>query len=339
MIKEAIAIVAAAGNLDTAQAVGVMQEILGGSATPAQIAAFATAMRMKGETAAELHAFASEMRRHARPMRPHVTGALLDTCGTGGDGAGTFNISTTASIIAAGAGAKVVKHGNRGVTSSCGSADLLERCGVAINTDSERAEENLRKTGFCFLYAPLYHPAMKHAAAARSEIGIRTFFNLLGPLTNPAGADAQLVGVFSPGLCGMIAEVLQMLGTQRALVVHGNGLDEITTAGTGITRVAEVDLGTTRFYDLDCRVFGIEPVDREELQCIGSDENAATFLSVLEGEHGAARDIAALNAGAAIYLSGCASTIAGGLAEAYRSIDSGRAIAVLDTLITGNRRD
>lgn len=339
MIKDAIARAIAAEDLDTSLAGGVMQEILSGEATPAQIAAFATAMRMKGETAVELYAFAREMRRYAEPIRPHVTGTLVDTCGTGGDGAETFNISTAAAIIAAGAGAFVVKHGNRGVTSRCGSADILEHCGVAIDTSPARSEEVLGRTGFCFLYARRYHPAMKYAAAARAEIGTRTFFNLLGPLTNPAGADAQLLGVYSPGLCELIADVLLMLGTSRALVVHGDGLDEITTAGTGITHVAEVTARTTLCYDIDCRNFGIEPVDREELRSSDPAENAAIFLSVLHGEHGAARDIAALNAGAAIYLAGCTPTIAGGLEQAYRSIDSGRAIAVLDALIETGRGD
>ena len=331
MIREAIAQVSSGTDLSPAEAGGVMEEIMHGAATPAQIGGFLTALRMKGETVIEIAAFARAMRAAAVPVSLPSPGERVDTCGTGGDGAGTFNISTAAAFVAAGVGVPVVKHGNRGVSSRCGSADVLEALGVDVAIPPERVADVLSAAGIAFLFAPAYHPAMQYARTARQEIGIRTVFNLLGPLTNPAGAGAHLLGVYDPGLTLPVARVLGDLGAERAMVVHGAGLDEIATAGP--TTVAELRDGEVTTYTLDCTEFGIPRSPVAAIRGGGPEENAATLLSVLAGEEGPARDIVLLNAGAAIYLGGKARDIAQGVARAEASIDSGAALDRLRRLI------
>jgi anthranilate phosphoribosyltransferase len=331
MIREAIARVSSGTDLTPAEATGAMEEIVQGSATPAQIGGFLTALRMKGETEAEIAAFARVMRAAAVPVSLPAPEARVDTCGTGGDGAGTFNISTAAAFVAAGAGVLVVKHGNRGVSSRCGSADVLEALGVSVAAPPDRVPDILSAAGIAFLFAPAYHPAMQHARSARQEIGIRTVFNLLGPLTNPARAGAHLLGVYDPRLTVPVARVLGDLGTERAMVVHGAGLDEITT--TGPTTVAELRDGRVRTYTLDCTEFGIPRSSVAALRGGGPEENARTLLSVLAGNSGPARDIVLINAGAAICLGGKAADLAEGVTRAEESIDSGAALDCLRRLI------
>ncbi|MDV2481012.1 anthranilate phosphoribosyltransferase [Methanoculleus sp. Wushi-C6] len=331
MIREAIARVSSGTDLTPAEAGGVMEEIMRGAATPAQIGGFLTALRMKGETVAEIAALARVMRAAAVPVSLPAPDARVDTCGTGGDGAGTFNISTAAAFVAAGAGVPIVKHGNRGVSSRCGSADVLEALGVSVAIPPDRVAEVLSTAGIVFLFAPAYHPAMQHARPARQEIGIRTVFNLLGPLANPAGAGAHLLGVYDPRLTAPVARVLADLGAKRAMVVHGAGLDEIATAGP--TTVAELRGGEVVTYTLDCTEYGIPHSPLAAIRGGGPAENAATLLSVLSGDEGPARDIVLLNAGAAIYLGGKAGGIAGGIARAEASIDSGAALERLRRLV------
>ena len=331
MIREAIARVSSGTDLTPAEAGEAMEEIMRGAATPAQIGGFLTALRMKGETEVEIAAFARVMRAAAVPVFLPGPEARVDTCGTGGDGAGTFNISTVAAFVAAGAGVSVVKHGNRGVSSRCGSADVLEALGVSVAIPPDLVGNVLAAAGIAFLFAPAYHPAMQHARSARQELGIRTVFNLLGPLTNPAGAGAHLLGVYDPRLAFPVARVLRDLGVERAMVVHGAGLDEMTT--TGPTTVAELRDGEVRAYTLDCTEFGLPHSSIAALRGGGPEENARLLLSILAGDDGPARDITLLNAGAAIYLGGKAGGIAGGIARAEASIDSGAALDRLHRLV------
>ncbi len=318
-------------NLTPVEARAVMDTIMEGRATPAQIGGFLIALRMKGETPAEIAACARVMREHAIMINPCVQGTLVDTCGTGGDGAQTFNISTAAAFVAAGAGVPIVKHGNRGVSSRCGSADVLSALGVNLAVDPTAQERIVEAVGIAFLFAPNHHPAMRHVMAARQDIGCRTVFNLLGPLANPAGAEAQVLGVYDPALTGTVAEVLRLLGISRAMVVHGCGLDEITT--TGETHVTELDGGTLKNYTLTPEVYGIVRASRSDLQGGEAPENAHILREVLQGEKGAARDIVLMNAGAAVYVGGRAQTIQDGCTLAAHSIDSGAALAKLDALI------
>ena len=331
MIREAIVRISTGTDLTPAEAGRVMEEIMRGAATPAQVGGFLTALRMKGESETEIAAFARAMRAAAVPVVLPAPEMRVDTCGTGGDGAGTFNISTAAAFVAAGAGVSIVKHGNRGVSSRCGSADVLEALGVPVAIPPDRVAEVLSAAGIAFLFAPAYHPAMQHARSARQEIGIRTVFNLLGPLTNPARAGAHLLGVYDPRLTVPVARVLGDLGAERAMVVHGAGLDEIATSGP--TMVAELRDGDVRTYTLDCTEFGIPRSSVDALRGGGPAENARTLLSVLSGESGPAREIVVLNAGAAIYLGGKAGDIARGIARAETSIDSGAALDRLRRLI------
>ncbi len=336
MIREAIARVSAGVDLTPDEAAAAMREIVEGAATPAQVGSFLTALRMKGETMDEIAACARVMRQAAITVDlPAAERLLVDTCGTGGDGARTFNISTAAAFVAAGAGVPVVKHGNRSVSSMCGSADVLEELGVVVGTAPERAGEILQAAGIVFLFAPVHHPAMRHARPVRQEIGIRTIFNILGPLTNPAGARAQLLGVHDPRLVGTIAGVLRLLGCERAMVVHGSGLDEITV--TGSTVVAELEAGAVRTYTLEPEAFGVRRAPPEALRGGDAAENARILLSVLEGEEGPGRDAVLLNAGAAIYLGGGASDHAAGVARAAASIDTGAALERLHRLIEATR--
>ncbi len=331
MIREAIARVSSGTDLTSAEAGEVMEEIMQGAATSAQIGGFLTALRMKGETVAEIAAFARTMRASAVTVSLPARETRVDTCGTGGDGTGTFNISTAAAFVAAGAGVPIVKHGNRGVSSRCGSADVLEALGVSVAVPPARVAAVLEAAGIVFLFAPAYHPAMQYARSARQEIGIRTVFNLLGPLTNPAGAGAHLLGVYDPRLTVPVALVLGDLGAERAMVVHGDGLDEIATSGP--TTVAELRDGEVLSYTLDCTEFGIPRSPVAAIRGGGPEENAQTLLSVLSGKSGPARDIALLNAGAVIYLGGKADDLAGGIARAEASIDTGAAMDRLRRLI------
>jgi len=331
MIRGAIANAVNGTDLTAPEASSVMKQIMSGEATDSQIASFITAMRMKRETSHEIAAFAEAIRGSAIKIHPGIGGTLVDTCGTGGDGRDTFNISTAAAIVAAGAGVPVVKHGNRSVSSRCGSADVLEALGADIMLTPETVERMIEEIGIGFLFARNYHPAMKYAATARQETGIRSVFNVLGPLANPAGAQAQLLGVYDRSLVRKIAEVLLLLGTERAMVVHGNGLDEITT--TGATTIAELNAGEISEYNIDCRDLGIPLSSPEELRGGSPDTNAYITRGILAGKDDPCRDIVLLNAAAAIYTGGYAPTLEKGLSAAESSIDSGSAMRKLEALV------
>ncbi|HED23622.1 MAG TPA: anthranilate phosphoribosyltransferase [Firmicutes bacterium] len=323
-VTEAIAAVSAGQNLDEEQSSGVMNEIMDGEATDAQIAALITALRMKGETEEEITGFARAIRNRAsRAEWPG--GGMVDTCGTGGDMVQTFNISTTAAFVVAACGVPVAKHGNRSVSSKCGSADVLEALGVRIDLPPASAAESIEKTGIGFLFAPTFHSAMKHAVKARREIGIRTVFNLIGPLVNPAGADHQLMGVYSAALTKSLAEVLCRLGVTSALVVHGaGGLDEISTIGP--TQVAEVKGGRVDTYEISPDMFGLPGATVEELRGGDKRRNAEITESILKGEPGPRQDIVVLNAAAALYAAGKVSSIDEGITRAREAIISGEAL-------------
>src|ERR1700757_3474483 len=329
-------------SLSRDEARRVMSEVLTGQCTDAQIAAFLVALHMKGETVEEIVGFAEAIRAAATPLvvagnsMIDVSGterdALVDTCGTGGDASGTFNISTATALVTAGAGVRVAKHGNRSISSKCGSADVEEALGIKIQLSPERAAKCLREVGICFLYAPNLHPAMKQVQAVRRELRMRTMFNLLGPLTNPARASGQVVGVYSLDLVEKLAEALSMLGLHRALVVHGlDGLDEITITGT--TRVAEAREGSVRSYEIEPEEFGMARATLQEIAGGNATENAAIIRGVLAGERSARRDVVLLNSAAALVAAGRADHIAGALPLAARSIDSGSAAAKLDALV------
>lgn len=335
MFKETLTKLAVRQDLTAAEAAEVMRTIMEGRASQAQIGAFLLALHMKGETAEEIAAFARVMRDHAITVKPVTGRMLVDTCGTGGDGAQTFNISTAAAFVAAGAGCPVVKHGNRSVSSRCGSADVLAALGVNLATAPELQAHIVEQVGIAFFFAPHYHPAMKHTMTARQEIGCRTVFNILGPLANPAGAQAQVLGVYRPGLTGTMAEVLRILGLSRAMVVHGSGLDEITT--TGETIVAELDNGTIQTYTIRCNTFGIAPAQPADLEGGDAQKNARIIRDILQGERGAARDIVLMNAGAAIYVGGLGQDLHEGIRLATTSIDSGNASARLNALVDATR--
>jgi len=333
--KETISRLICRQDITPEEAGNAMNTIMEGRATPAQIGAFLTALRMKGESPAEIAAFARVMRRHAVTVAPVTEKPLVDTCGTGGDGTHTFNISTASAIVAAGAGVPVVKHGNRSVSSACGSADVLSALGVNLAVNPEKLAGIVEQVGIAFFFAPNHHPAMRHVMPVRQELGCRTVFNILGPLANPAGAQAQVVGVYSPDLTRPMAEVLRILGLSRAMVVHGSGLDEITT--TGDTCVCELDRGTIRTYRLHPGMFGIALPSLSDLRGGDPPENARIIRDVLAGERGAPRDIVLLNAGAAIYTGGQARDIHEGIVRAGTSIDSGSARARLDALVHATR--
>jgi anthranilate phosphoribosyltransferase len=331
MIKEAIVKVVDHEDLNETAMMEVMDEVMEGKATPAQIAAFITGLRIKGETVDEVTGAARIMRKKATRIDARSS-IIVDTCGTGGDGMKTFNISTTSAFVVAAAGIVVAKHGNRAVSSSCGSADVLEALGVNISAPPEIVEECIHQIGIGFLFAPKLHGAMKYAIGPRREIGIRTIFNILGPLTNPAGATSQLIGVYNPRLTEMFAGVLRNLGTKRAFVVHGSdGLDEATV--TGETRVTELKDGNIMTYNIDPVVlFGeMFPVDA----LVGGDAslNAQITKDVLIGKSGACRNIVVLNAALAIMAGEKAGTIKDGIAIAEECIDCGAAVKKLQALI------
>lgn len=300
----------------------VMHGIMDGKATAAQIGALLVLLRQRGETVAEISGFARAMRERVLRVRS-PGGVLFDTCGTGGDGAGTFNISTLASLVVAAAGVRVAKHGNRSVSSRVGSADLLEGLGIRIDLPAPASEDSLRHTGFAFLFAPLHHTAMQHAAGVRRELGVRTIFNLLGPLTNPAGATHQLLGVYAPELVPKLAEVLRELGAERALVVHGaGGLDEISPAGPTLVaelRHGKIDVQTWRPEDV-----GISPSPVESLRGGDVADNLALAKRVLQGERGPLQDAVTLNAGAALYVAGASGDWWKGVRDARLLLESGQ---------------
>jgi len=331
MIKDGIAKVVLGEDLRETEMMAVMTEVMEGEATPAQIAAFITALRIKGETVEEVTGAARIMRQKATRIDARSS-VVVDTCGTGGDGRNTFNISTTAAFVVAAAGLTVAKHGNRAVSSGCGSADVLEALGVKIDAAPEIVEECLQQIGIGFLFAPRLHGAMKHAIGPRREIGIRTIFNMLGPLTNPAGATSQLIGVYDPRLTEMFAGVLKNLGTKRAFVVHGaDGLDEATV--TGETRVSELKEGLVTTYNIDpVELFG-KCFAAAELLGGDAEANARITTDILSGETGARRGIVVLNAALAIVAGGKAEGIRDGITVAEACIDSGAARKKLQALI------
>jgi len=323
-------------NLTGAEMVDAFDLMMSGEATAAQIAGFIVALRMKGESVEEIAGGAESMRRHAVFID---CGGLpvVDTCGTGGDSCNTFNVSTTAAFVVAGAGVPVAKHGNRAISSACGSADVLMVLGVNLEIESEDVEDCIRDAGIGFMYAPKMHPAMKYAMGPRRELGIRTIFNMLGPLTNPAGAKGQIIGVFSPELTEPFANVLKLLGSRRAFVVHGHdGMDEITV--TDSTRISELADGRVRTYEFDPLPLIDDYADAADLAGGDPETNAAITTAILAGEKGPRRDIVCLNAGAAIAAGGKADTLADGFRLAQEAIDSGRAKAALAALVECSNR-
>ena len=330
-IQQAISQLVAGANLTEQQMVDVMNQVMTGEATPMQVASFLTALRMQGETVEEVTGAARVMREKAL----HVDGGqgcVLDTCGTGGDGKNTFNISTTVAFVVAAAGITVAKHGNRAVSSGSGSADVLAALGVKIDVPKEMVERCLREVGLGFLFAPLMHEAMKYAAGPRREIGIRTIFNLLGPLTNPAGASHQLIGIYDGTLLETVAQVLGNLGSERAMVVHGEeGLDEISLGGP--TAVAEWKDGAVTCYTLRPEEFGFESCPVERLVAKDPEECAAIVRDVLKGGPGPAREVVLLNSGAALCVSERVATMADGISLARECVDSGAALEKLEHLI------
>ena len=344
MIKDAISKVVLRQDLLETEMIEVMNQIMGGEATPAQVGAFITALRMKGETIEEITGAARVMRDHATPIRVGKAfdidreeinldrETILDTCGTGGSGTKSFNISTTVAFVVSACGVKVAKHGNRSISSACGSADVLEALGVNLNVTPEQVESCINEVGVGFLFAPALHGAMKHAIGPRREIGIRTIFNILGPLTNPAGADRQVLGVYDEKLVEVLAKVLVKLGCQRGFVVHGqDGMDEITL--TGPTRIAEINEGKVALSTIEPEDFGLRRCLLTDLQGGDAEENAAIVKDVLAGAEGPKRDVVLLNAAYALIAAGIVESVDAGLQKARNVIDEGLAKAKLEGLV------
>lgn len=337
-MKRFISEVVKGKDLTEAEAEAAMKYIMSGEATPVQISSFLTALRLKGETVEEITAFARVMREFAARITPKVDDILVDTCGTGGDKIKTFNISTAAMFVAAGAGLLIAKHGNRSVTSKAGSADVVEALGVRIDLPPAEVQRCIETVGIGFMFAPRFHGAMKYATPVRREMGIRTVFNVLGPLTNPAGAQAQVMGVYDAALTEKLARVLGKLGCKRAMVVHGlDGLDEISTLGE--TQISELSGGEVRTYTITPESFGIEHASAEALAGKDVGENARTLLRILRGERGPRRDIVLLNAAAAIVVGGKAKDLHEGTAIAANSVDSGRAYEKVVQLVEATGGD
>jgi anthranilate phosphoribosyltransferase len=317
-------------DLTTDEAAAAMREVMEGRATPASLAALLAMLVMKGERPAEIVGFARTMREHAVKLQAPV-GDVFDTCGTGGDRSGTFNISSAAALVVAAAGVKVAKHGNRSVSSRCGSADVFEALGVNVSAPPDVVERTLTTSGIAFFFAPVFHPSMKHAGPTRRELGIRTAFNLLGPLTNPAGARRQIVGVPRPELTELLARALLMLGSERAWVVHGaDGIDEIST--TGYTKVSECRGGAVNTFYVHPADFGVPKAASSSLEGGDAAVNASIVRSVLDGERGAPRDVVLLNAGASLFIAGRTDTVRAGIAQAEAALDSGAARATLERM-------
>jgi len=335
VITHVIARVVDGHDLSREDAYAAMNEIMGGEATPAQIAGFLVGLRAKGETADEIAGCAEAMREHVLRVRPRRTD-LVDIVGTGGDGANTYNISTAAALVAAGAGAGIAKHGNRSASSASGAADVLEALGFRLDLEPARIEQSIDDLGFGFLFAQAHHPAMKHAAPVRRELATRTVFNVLGPLTNPAGARALMLGVYSPELTRTLADALVRLGVTRAYVVHGaGGIDELSPAGPNL--VCEVENGSVREYELDPLDLGVERHDAAELRGGDPAHNAKALRAVLDGADGAHRAAVVLNAAGGIAAAGHAENLREGIVRARESIDSGAAAARLDELVEFSR--
>lgn len=320
-VRHALSRVTRGGSLSREEARAVMGQVMDGAATPAQLGGLLLSLRMRGETVDELAGFAQAMRE--RVVRVEAPIGTIDTCGTGGDGAGTFNISTAAALVVAAAGVPVAKHGNRQMSSASGSADVLEALGVPITHDADRAARALVDDNFCFLFAPSYHPAMRHAGPVRAELGVPTSFNLLGPLTNPAGVDRQVIGVADPASARRIAQVLLGLGTTRAFVVYGAGVDELPLDGSGV--IYDVSATGVRRRSVDAAAFGLTSASSAELRGGDAAANARIIEAIFDGEPGPRRDVVVLNAGAALVVSGRARSLRAAIAEAAASIDSGMA--------------
>ncbi|MDY6892885.1 MAG: anthranilate phosphoribosyltransferase [Chloroflexota bacterium] len=336
MIKEALSKIVSGSDLTMAEAREVMTEIMQGQATPAQIGSFITALRMKGETSNEIAGCAQAMRENAVQVKPKQK-PLVDTCGTGGDSSGTFNISTTVAFVAAGTGLAVAKHGNRSVSSRCGSADLLQALGVNLELNAEQLAHCIDEVGIGFLFAPLMHPAMKHALGPRQEIGLRTIFNILGPLTNPASAKRQLLGVYDSNLSELMAEVLLAIGAEHAFVVHGaDGLDELSV--TGPNKVSQLHDGHIETYYLDPQELGLPRAKLSDLAGGTTEDNVTITKALLKGEKGPKRDVVLLNTAAVLVAGGKAKDLSEGLALAAESIDSGKASQKIDDLAEMSQR-
>lgn len=320
-------------DLSLEEAEALLGEVFNGS-TDAQIGALLIALRMKGESISEIAGFARKMRASAVRISPEVKGTLVDTCGTGGDATNTINVSTAAAIVSASCGIPVAKHGNYAVSSKCGSANVLSELGVNISPQPEEVQRMIETVGIGFMLAPLFHPAMKRVGPLRKELGMRTIFNILGPLTNPAGAKAQVMGVYDPLLCEKLANVLKILGTDRAMIVHGSGMDEITN--TGKTQVSELRDGQVRNYSIQPQDFGYPAAKPEEIAGGAPEENARELVMVMQGERSRRRDIIAMNSGAAVYVSGRAQTLAEGMMMAEEALDSGKALQTLTRMVAAN---
>jgi anthranilate phosphoribosyltransferase len=324
-------------SLTESEAADAMRTIMSGKATQAQMGSFLTALRMKGESVSDITAFARIMREFCVQIHPNAGRTLVDMCGTGGDTIKTFNISTIASFVVAGAGVPVAKHGGRSVTSKSGSADVLEALGAKIDLPPAAVERMIEEIGFGFMYAPVFHASMKHAVSPRKEVGIRTVFNVLGPLTNPASAQAQVLGVYDSALVIPLADVLRHLGVERALVVHGvGGLDEVSTFGP--TTVCEVKKGELLPYEIDPADIGLAKASPADLSGGNAAENALLARRLLEGlERGPKRDVVLANAACGIYVGGAAATLHAAVEAAARSVDSGKAMAVLEAYVSRSR--
>ena len=322
-------------DLTEAEAAAAMAEVMAGRATPAALAGLLSALVMKGERPAEIVGFARTMRAHAVAL-PSPPGDVFDTCGTGGDRSGTFNISSAAAIVVAACGVKVAKHGNRSVSSRCGSADVFEALGVNVAADPAAVGRTLQEAHIAFFFAPTFHPSMKHAAPTRRELGIRTAFNLLGPLTNPAGATRQIVGVPRSELTELLARALLLLGSARAWVVHGaDGIDEIST--TGYTKVSECRGGAVHTFYVHPADFGLPKAAPADLRGGEAADNAAIVRAVLSGARGAHRDVVLLNAGASLFVAGRAPTVADGIRQAAEAIDAGKGLDTLDRMVRSSQ--
>ena len=340
MIQQAVQRILDGGALTREEIEGTVREMAEGRATQSQMGAFLVALRQRGETPEEIAAFATTFREYSVRISPHVSGRLVDTCGTGGDRVKTFNVSTVSAFVAAGAGATVAKHGNRSVTSRCGSADVLERLGFNLGTPPASVKETIEKVGVGFMFAPTFHPAMKHIAPVRKELGVRTVFNLMGPLINPAGANAQLVGVYSPELVKKVAHVLRMLGSDEVMVVHAlEGMDEISTSGK--TLVAWLKDGKVETHELSPEDFGVAKSEGVGREIDGVDEAARTALRILDCtlRDSPLTDMVLVNSAAALLVDGKADDLAGGVELARESLASGAALSKLKELVRGSGGD
>jgi anthranilate phosphoribosyltransferase len=328
LVRAALGAIVEGGTLSTDDARGAMGAVMDGEATPAQLAALLMGLRMRGETVDELVGFALAMRE--RVVQVDAPDGAIDVVGTGGDGSGTFNISTTAALVAAAAGVPVAKHGNRAITSRAGSADVLDALGIRIDHDATSAAAALREHGFAFMFAPAFHPAMRHAGPTRREIGVRTAFNLVGPLTNPAGTRRQLLGVADPAAAERIAEVVRRLGTERTFVIHGDGVDELPLDGSGVAYVVAGD--TVERHVIDAAALGFKRAATSRLTGGTPEENARITEAVLRGEPGIRRDVVLLNAGAALLVAGVVEGMEEGIERAALTIDAGLGVELLGAL-------